>query len=142
MPTTAEAGCRFRASPLYLSFDRFPFDATRCSTIYRCSRTVWTVKAPINQTAQHRKRAVPTSRNRRGLLRKARLNKPRDINLLAVGVHACAVERLQCVLIGFLRKTPLAFEPLIRTHHPREDLGLRFLRVGDLALYRVELCLQ
>jgi len=39
---------------------------TRFSAVYRCSRTVWTMKAPISQTAQQRKRAVPALRNRRG----------------------------------------------------------------------------
>ena len=46
------------------------------------------------------------------------------------------------MLIGFLRKRPLTFEPLIRAHHARENLGLRFLGIGDFALHRVELGLQ
>ena len=46
-------------------------------------------------------------------LGKARLNEACNLDLLAVGVHACPVERLQCVLIGFLGERPLALEPLI-----------------------------
>src|SRR5271156_1407916 len=71
-------------------------------------------------------------------LGKAWLNKARNINLLAVGVHARPIERLQCVLIGFLGEGPLTLEPLIRSHHPRQNLGARFFGVGNLAFHRVE----
>ena len=45
---------------------RASIDFERRHDVYRCSRTVWTIKAPISQTAQHRKSAMPTLRNRRG----------------------------------------------------------------------------
>ena len=75
-------------------------------------------------------------------LGKARLNKARHINLLAVGVHARPIERLQCVLIGFLGEAPLTLKPLICSHHPRQNFGARLFGVGHLAFHGMELSLQ
>src|SRR5438046_6705583 len=51
-----------------------------------------------------------------GLLGQGRLDKARDINLLAVRVDARPIEGLEGMLIGSLGKIPLAFELLIRAH--------------------------
>jgi hypothetical protein len=56
-------------------------------------------------------------------LGKAGLNKAGDIDLLAVRIHACTVERFQGVLVSSLSEGPLAFEPLIGSLYARKRLG-------------------
>src|SRR5205085_7502667 len=45
---------------------RASIDFERRHDVYRCSRTVWTITAPISQPAKHRNSAMATLRNRRG----------------------------------------------------------------------------
>jgi hypothetical protein len=65
-----------------------------------------------------------------------------EINLLAVGIDARAVERLQRVLIGILGERSLAFELFVRPHHPGKSFRSRLFGICDLALDRPALCLE
>src|SRR5712692_8846241 len=88
----------------------------------------------------HAERAQPAWIER--FLGQGRLDKAGDIDLLAVGVHARAVEGSERVLIGTLRKCPLAFELLIRAHDPGKRFRSRLLGISDFALDRTTLRLE
>src|SRR5215472_1623716 len=79
----------------------------------------------------HGKRLKPARIER--FLRQRRLDECGEINLLAVGIDAGPVERLQRMLIGILGERPLAFELLIRAHHSGKSCRPRLFGICDLA---------
>ena len=75
-------------------------------------------------------------------LGKRRADECGEIDLLAVGIDARSVERLQRVLIAVLGKGPLALELFIRTHYPGKCFRAGSFSICHFALDRPALRLQ